>query len=78
MLQLKNMDNGKELNFLVINFDLSTERLKECYPKSRRSAYREIRHFLENCGFEHRQYSGYVSHDRMSLQKAPYLMRGLN
>ena len=46
----------------AINFDLDTKALKEFYPgKDYRAAYGEIKNFMENIGFEHRQWSGYVS-----------------
>lgn len=46
----------------AINFDLDTKALKEFYPgKDYRAAYGEIKNFMENNGFEHRQWSGYVS-----------------
>lgn len=46
----------------AINFDLSTKALKKYYPsKHYRGAYRDIRRFMLNNGFKHRQWSGYVS-----------------
>lgn len=46
----------------AINFDLDTRALKEFYPgKDYRAAYGEIKAFMESNGFEHRQWSGYVS-----------------
>lgn len=45
-----------------INFDLSTEALKKHYPsKHYRNGYGDIKKFLLNNGFKHRQWSGYVS-----------------
>lgn len=51
----------------AINFDLSTKSLKMYYPKSRRNAYREIGKFLKENGFFRRQWSGYMSKDKMSV-----------
>ena len=46
----------------AINFDLDTKALKKFYPgKDYRAAYGEIKNFMENIGFEHRQWSGYIS-----------------
>ncbi|MGB4984296.1 MAG: VapD family protein [Erysipelotrichaceae bacterium] len=46
----------------AINFDLNTKKLLEYYDKDNyNNAYRDIRKFMERNGFEHRQYSGYVS-----------------
>lgn len=66
---------GNDLNYLVLSFDLDTKKLKEYYSKSRRNAYREIQQFLESNGFEHRQWSGYISTERMDMQDVyPLLM----
>lgn len=51
--------------FKSINFDLNTKQLKIYYGKSRRSAYREIENFLKENNFHHRQWSGYVSNEKM-------------
>ena len=46
----------------AINFDLSTDALKKHYPsKHYEGAYGVMGRFLVKNGFEHRQYSGYVS-----------------
>lgn len=51
----------------AFNFDLDTQMLKEIYPgKNYRDGYRDICKFLEINGFEHRQWSGYVSKTAMS------------
>jgi len=52
----------------AINFDLDTKALKEFYPgKDYRAAYGEIKAFMENNGFEHRQWSGYAS--KIAIEK---------
>ena len=56
-----------------IAFDLCQESLKKYYPLSYTQAYYEIRRFMKNHGFEHRQSSVYVS-----LQKLPWLSRCVN
>lgn len=48
----------------AINFDLSTADLKK-YFKNTAEAYNQIKNFMLQNGFEHRQYSGYVSNDRL-------------
>lgn len=46
----------------AINFDLDTANLKKYYPqKNYRQAYRDIKDFMVNNGFKHRQWSGYIS-----------------
>ena len=56
----------KRENKKAINFDLDTKKLNIYYGKNIRNAYREIGKFLENNGFKHRQWSGYVSINKMS------------
>ena len=50
----------------AITFDLDTETLEKLYPtESWRNAYTDIRKFLEEHGFEHKQGSVYFSVDEM-------------
>ncbi|MGB4984222.1 MAG: hypothetical protein WBO70_00385 [Erysipelotrichaceae bacterium] len=45
-----------------VNFDLDTKKLKEYYDSYNwKNAYRDIRQFMVNNGFDHRQGSGYIS-----------------
>lgn len=51
----------------ALNFDLDTKALKQYYSnKNYRKAYEDIKNFLLVNGFEHRQYSGYISVKPMS------------
>lgn len=50
----------------AINFDLSEELLKLHYPKSIKNAWKEVGRYLKDNGFKHRQYSGYVSKNKLS------------
>jgi virulence-associated protein VapD len=52
----------------AINFDLDSACLREEFggEQGRRKAYRRIQSFLAREGFEHRQWSGYVSKTPMS------------
>lgn len=54
----------------AINFDLCTDMLKKLYntsdPFVYLKAYREIGSFLKQEGFTHRQWSGYVSDEKLS------------
>ena len=55
----------------AINFDLNDNLLKKYYPsKSYKNAWRDIKKYLINNQFVHRQYSGYVSIDSMSMAEA--------
>ena len=48
----------------AINFDLSTVELKKLFGNTA-EAYNQIKTFMLANGFEHRQYSGYVSRESM-------------
>jgi len=62
-----------------LNFDLDTKKLKEYYPnKNYTEAYNDIKKFLTDNGFEHRQGSGYISKNNMSNQEAVNLVIELN
>ena len=61
----------------AINFDLDTRALRQYYNKSRRNAYREIGKFLESKGFYHRQWSGYVSKEKMTYMQMAQINREL-
>ena len=52
----------------AINFDLNDNLLKKYYPsRSYKYACRDIKMYLINNQFEHRQYSGYVSINEISM-----------
>lgn len=54
----------------AINFDLDTNRLKSLHlnnrPLSHLKAYKQIGAFLKSKGFVHRQWSGYISRNKLS------------
>ncbi len=53
--------------YRVIHFDLSTRKLKKLYPgMDYHQAYKDIQKFLENNGFEHHQWSGYISKEPLT------------
>lgn len=56
---------------------MDTKKLKEIYPKNISQAYYEIRSFLESRGFEHRQGSGYLSKEPMSMTSIDDLMEDM-
>ena len=60
-----------------IAFDLCQESLKQSYPQSYTQAYYDIRRFMKNHGFEHRQSSVYVSLDRLTTLDVVSLMEQL-
>lgn len=64
---LMNKDKKEYKRKYAINFDLSIEKLKEYYsPIYPKGAYNEIKVFMAEHGFYHRQYSGYVSLDAIT------------
>ena len=54
-------DGYYDLTRKAINFDLDTNKIKEVYPKTYTNAYYEIKEYLEDIGYKHRQGSGYIS-----------------
>lgn len=68
-----------------ITFDLNQETLKQLYPHTEPSqnaqyykkAYQDIRRFMTANGFEHRQYSVYVSVDKLTTLDVMGLMERL-
>jgi len=59
---------ARKENRKSINFDLSTRSLNEIFGEGNRHlAYSQIKRFMLRSEFEHRQYSGYVSTNRMSF-----------
>ena len=56
------MSEDRVITRKAINFDLSTNTLEELFGKGNtKKPYADIKKFMEENGFEHRQYSGYVS-----------------
>ncbi|MBR1421845.1 MAG: hypothetical protein IJ571_00170 [Ruminococcus sp.] len=63
----------------AINFDLDTNALKEFYPgKDYRQAYKDIKSFMLKNGFEHRQWSGYLSIKPMSMSEVSQITLDLS
>lgn len=63
----------------ALNFDLDTNALKAFYPGSTYSqAYHDIKKFLEESGFQHRQGSGYVSTEPITLYKVSLLINEMS
>ena len=50
----------------AINFDLDTKKCEIITQKTAPTAYYELRQYLENIGFTHRQGSGYISNKNMT------------
>ena len=68
-----------------ITFDLRQESLKQHYPHKEpvlnpqyyKKAYDDIQRFMARNGFEHRQYSVYVSKEKLTTLDVVGLMEGL-
>ena len=61
----------------AINFDLDTKELMKHF-KNTHQAYSAIKVFMEDNGFEHRQYSGYVSTNYISNAAITLVTNQLN
>lgn len=60
----------------AINFDLDTKQLEKYYPTpSYTHAYRDIRKYMEDNNFIHRQGSGYISNRKMADYEVKLLLR---
>lgn len=65
--------------FKALNFDLDTHKLREQYPGANyRRAYDDLRRFLKEHHFSHRQGSGYLSDERLSTADIYDLMDDLS
>ena len=60
------MNKVNEKYIKCINFDLDTKQLLKIFPNSTREPYALIKKFFEDRGFEHRQYSGYISKELLN------------
>ena len=64
--------------YKAINFDLDTHRLEAIFGVGkRRKGYAAIQRFLIKNGFDHRQWSGYVSKDKMTYAEIYLVIDGL-
>ncbi|EAK4449650.1 hypothetical protein CYI58_08670 [Campylobacter upsaliensis] len=61
-----------------INFDLDTKELLKYFPKGTRKPYALIKEFFEKQGFDHRQYSGYISKEPISDYKLTKIIHQLS
>ena len=66
----------------AVNFDLNTESLKKIFKSNNpfvyMIAYRKIGRFLISNGFEHRQWSGYISKQSLTPIQVTAIVKGLN
>ena len=63
----------------ALNFDLNDSLLRKNYPSNNyKKSWYDIRYFLENSGFKHRQYSGYVSLYPISMAEVVQIIKKLS
>ena len=63
----------------AINFDLYDALLKKYYPsKNYKKGWTDISKFLNQNSFKHRQYSGYVSSNPISMTDVIQLIRNMS
>lgn len=75
------MSNGINMttkSVKAINFDIKQELLDRYYEKSNSMAYYDINKFLKDRGFEHRQGSGYISKDAMTVNDVLSIIYDMN
>lgn len=60
----------------AINFDLSTKELKKYFDNTAQ-AYNQIKEFMFENSFEHKQYSGYVSKEALNKKQVSKLIEKL-
>lgn len=65
----------KRPKYRAFNFDLKIKLLRQYYPKKNfLYAYKEIKNFMINNGFSHRQWSGYRSNEKLTDRQIRNLM----
>lgn len=63
----------------ALNFDISDSRLKKFYPsKSYKNGWKDINKYLQRNGFLHRQYSGYVSKNIISMIDVIHIVENMS
>ena len=63
----------------AVNFDLNDNLLKKYYPsKNYKNAWKDIKRYFESKNFIHRQYSGYVSNDFISMADVVNVVKRLS
>lgn len=71
------MNRADEKYIKCINFDLDTKQLLKIFPNGTREPYALIKKFFEDRGFEHRQYSGYISKEALEEYDITAIMEEL-
>ena len=63
----------------ALNFDLNDSLLRKYYPSNNyKKAWSDIKSFLIKSGFTHRQYSGYVSENNLSMSKTILIIKKMS
>jgi len=63
----------------ALNFDLNDHLLKIYYPsKNYKKGWKDIQFYLKNSGFLHRQYSGYVSYDCITMNEVIQIITNMS
>ena len=63
----------------ALNFDLNDSILRKYYPsKNYKKGWNDLRKYFINNGFIHRQYSGYVSQNPISMTEVVQIIRKLS
>lgn len=68
---------GVKKHIKCVNFDLSTEKLLKHFPNGTAKPYDLIKQFFLDKGFEHRQYSGYISKEPLGEYQTDKIIKEL-
>ena len=68
----------KEKHIKCVNFDLSTEQLLKHFPSGTAKPYNLLKQFFLDKGFEHRQYSGYISKEPLGEYQTNKIVKELS
>lgn len=60
-MAIKDKISKPERHIKCVNFDLSTEKILKHFPNGTAKPYESLKQFFLDKGFEHRQYSNYIS-----------------
>lgn len=70
-------ENTEPKHIKCVNFDLSTEQLLKHFPNGTAKPYELLKQFFLDKGFEHRQYSGYISKESLEETDISLILKEL-
>lgn len=70
-------DEKEKATLKAINFDLDTKELEKVFNGNTSKPYEIIKKFMHDNGFEHRQYSGYLSTKKLTEAETTVIIKNL-